>query len=49
LERKIRQMGLKRNNKEYLKLQHSDRHISKRNFYFETTEDADDRIVLYDP
>ena len=49
LERKIRQMGLKRNNKEYLKLSHSDRHISKRNFYFETTEDLDDRIVLHEP
>ena len=49
LERKIKQMKLKRNNKEYLKLSHSDRHISKRNFYFETTEDLDDRIVLHEP
>ena len=49
LERKIKQMKLKRNNKEYLKLSHSDRHISKRNFYFETTEDLDDRVVLHEP
>ena len=49
LERKLKEHKIKQPNGRSLKIKHNHRHVSKRNFYFETTDDLDDRIVLHEP